>query len=97
MPQIKELTNLAGSHTGGVSQPLCRITFDDGKVIEKSCVFLPTNFLIRILRDEHTKPESQDDWKAINWSYGGPKPSKTKEFYVHIDRVNYCCYLISIW
>lgn len=47
------------------------------------------------MREDNNKPETLEDWKALAWGHGGLKPSKIKEFYVHIDRATMSCYLIS--
>lgn len=33
-------------------------------------------FMTRFMLDEDNKPNSQEDWRAVVWHYGGPKPSQ---------------------
>lgn len=54
--------------------------------VQMSAHYWPTpifknNFVIC---GQHRKPEGMDDWKAIVWDYGGPKPSKIESVGIHI-------------
>jgi len=93
--KVTSLTDLAPiTDLNGISTPLCRITFEDGREIESACIRIPSGILERIMQNDN-KPETLEDWKALAWFYSGSKPSKVKEFYVHIDRATMSCYLIS--
>lgn len=77
--------------------PSCKIrgtndTFDFGSGLvevdgeEKHGLYWPLThfknlFLVCV---KSQKPESQEDWKSILWTFGGPKPSTVEEVFIRI-------------